>query len=135
MDTNKLLKEVLTELLLEIRTNSELNSRLSKIIEKNASSTRKQVIHTYRRKAGAFDPMSIFQENPEKLKVMLDDLSIEELKDIVAEQGMDRGKLAMKWRTKERFTNLIITTVESRIHKGDAFRTPPIDYDNDHLKT
>ncbi|GAH95753.1 unnamed protein product [marine sediment metagenome] len=53
------------------------------------------------------------------------ELNIEELKDIIAEQGMDRSKLAMKWKNKERLVSLIITTVESRVHKGDAFRTPP----------
>jgi len=52
-------------------------------------------------------------------------LNIEELKDIVAEQGMDRSKLARKWKNKERLINLIVTAVESRMRKGDAFRTLP----------
>ncbi len=59
------------------------------------------------------------------LRTRLDELNIDELKDIVAEQGMDRSKLAMKWKKKDRIINLIITAVESRIHKGDAFRIIP----------
>ena len=40
-----------------------------------------------------------------------------------------KGKLAMKWKAKERLINLIVTTEESRVHKGDAFRTLPSNTD------
>jgi hypothetical protein len=38
---------------------------------------------------------------------------------------MDRSKLAMKWKTKDRLVELIVSTVASRARKGDAFRDPP----------
>jgi hypothetical protein len=37
---------------------------------------------------------------------------------------MDRTKLAMKWKDKPRLVELIVSTVESRAQKGDAFRAP-----------
>lgn len=129
MDTGRLLKEVFNEVLKEVHANPDLNSRLGKIIEKYTPGTGKPSVRPHRRKPGAFDPMVVYRENPDKLKSQLEELNIEGLKDIIAEQGMDRSKLAMKWRTKERLINLIITTAESRVHKGDAFRTLPSNKD------
>jgi hypothetical protein len=129
MDTGKLLNEVFSELLKEVRANPDLNSRLGKIIEKYNPGTGKPTRRPHRRTPGAFDPMVVYRENPDKLKSRLEELTIEQLKDIIAEQGMDRSKLAMKWKAKERLINLIITTEESRMHKGDAFRTLPSNID------
>jgi hypothetical protein len=41
---------------------------------------------------------------------------------MIAEQGMDRTKLARKWKAKDRLIQLIVTSVKSRAQKGDAFR-------------
>ena len=68
--------------------------------------------------------MALHREHPEDLARRLDELTIEELKDIVAENGMDRAKLAMKWKTKDRLISLIVTTVKNRALKGDEFRAP-----------
>jgi hypothetical protein len=38
---------------------------------------------------------------------------------------MDRTKLAMKWKAKDRLIELIISAVKSRSQKGDAFRAGP----------
>jgi hypothetical protein len=131
MNTNKLLKEVFNEILKEVHTNPDLGLRLGKIVEKYASASDKLLSRPYRRKPGAFDPLVVYREDPSKLLSRLTELNLEQLKDIVAEQGMDRSKLAMKWKTKERLVDLIVTTVESRVRKGDAFRTPPLSTDSD----
>ncbi|MCK4793137.1 MAG: hypothetical protein KAV87_55920 [Desulfobacteraceae bacterium] len=123
MNTSRLLNEVFNEFLKEVRANPDLSGRLGKIIEKHKSGTWKPSGRPYRRRPGAFDPMVVYRENPDKLRPQLEELSIEELKDIIAEHGMDRSKLAMKWKTKDRLIALIVTTVESRMHKGDAFRS------------
>jgi hypothetical protein len=47
---------------------------------------------------------------------------MEELKDIVAEHGMDSRKLAMKWKTPDRLIDLIVETVRERVTKGNVFR-------------
>lgn len=54
---------------------------------------------------------------------MLSPLTEKELKDIVADYGMDPSKLAMKWRDKERLIQLILDTSFRRASKGDAFRS------------
>ncbi|HEX8391826.1 MAG TPA: hypothetical protein VF665_05640 [Longimicrobium sp.] len=75
-----------------------------------------------RRAAGVLDPFAVDQEGQGVLRARLAALSLEELKDIVAEHGMDPSKLAMKWKKPERLVDLIATTVSDRLHKGDAFR-------------
>lgn len=76
-----------------------------------------------RRTAPVFDPFVIHREDgPEALRQRLEDLSVEQLKDIIAEHGMDRDKLAMKWKTPDRLIDRITATVSSRAKKGDVFR-------------
>jgi hypothetical protein len=75
-----------------------------------------------RRAGGVLDPFAVDQEGEGVLRARLSALSLDELKDIVAEHGMDPSKLAMKWKKPERLVDLIATTVSNRLHKGDAFR-------------
>lgn len=76
-----------------------------------------------RRSAPVLDPYSIHREaGPDVLRHQLSSLSVEQLKDIIAEHGMDRDKLAMKWKTPDRLIDRILTTVSARAQKGDVFR-------------
>ena len=122
MNTNKLLKDILGELMKEVRSNKELKDRITCLIEKQAGGSGTQPKRSRRRKPGPFDPMEAFRQRPDDLRKRLMDLDLEQLKDIVAEHGMDRAKLAMKWKSKDRLVDLIMTTVKSRATKGDAFR-------------
>ena len=65
-----------------------------------------------------------FGQEPE-LRRQLEQLDAEQLKDIIAEHGMDRAKLAMRWKTCARLIDLIVETVAARAKKGDAFRKGP----------
>ena len=56
------------------------------------------------------------------MRARLADLSIEQLKDIVAEFGMDTGKLVSKWKTADRIIERIVETSRARAQKGDVFR-------------
>lgn len=77
----------------------------------------------HRRAPGVVDPFAMYADaGEESVRRSLSQLSIEQLKDIVAQHGMDRSKLAMKWRTSDRFIELILETVAARNQKGDAFR-------------
>jgi hypothetical protein len=71
---------------------------------------------------GRFFASDAFQEGEDHLHGALAGLSIDQLKDIIAEHGMDTDKLAMKWKGRDRIIALIVTTVKSRMAKGDAFR-------------
>lgn len=56
------------------------------------------------------------------LRARLGELSVDQLKDVVAEHGMDPSKLAMRWKTPGKLIDLIAPTVRDRSEKGDAFR-------------
>lgn len=76
-----------------------------------------------RRAPAVMDPFTVWPEGEEALRKSLANLTVDQLKDIVAEHGMDRSRLAMKWRTPDRLIDLIIETVRARATKGDAFRS------------
>jgi hypothetical protein len=59
------------------------------------------------------------------LRAALTPLSVEELKDIVAHSGMDRAKLAMKWKTADRLIDFITEVTIRRAHKGEVFAAQP----------
>lgn len=74
-----------------------------------------------RRSPAAFDPLVVLADGTAELRRRLDTLDIEQLKDIVAEFGMDSTQLAMKWKRPERLVDLIVQTAETRAKRGDAF--------------
>lgn len=76
-----------------------------------------------RRAPGVVDPYAILDEGGAGgLAAALQDLSVEQLKDIIAQHGMDRDRLAMKWRDPSRLIRRIVETASGRASKGDAFR-------------
>ena len=76
-----------------------------------------------RRSAAPFDPFLVYQEGESALIGRLGSLNIEELRDVVAEFGMDPAKLALKWKSTDRLAEHIFSTVKTRVTKGDAFRS------------
>jgi len=125
MTLQKKLKAVFDELLAEVTRNDQLRERLSNILESPNDAGGSPLKKSARRKPGQLDPMAVHRQSPAELPGRLEELTVDELKDIVAENGMDRTKLAMKWKAKDRLIDLIISTVESRAQKGDVFRTLP----------
>lgn len=78
---------------------------------------------TGRRPPGIIDPFAIYsQEDEQGLRLRLTDLDLEQLRDIVAEHGMDHDRLAMKWKDPQRVIDRIVEKVVSRTSKGSAFR-------------
>jgi hypothetical protein len=78
-----------------------------------------------RRAPPVLDPLQLYSDGEERLRDGLAGLSIEQLKDIVAEHGMDTRRLAMRWKRRDRLEELIVTTVRARLTKGSAFREDP----------
>ena len=74
-----------------------------------------------RRTPAVFDPVSIARESSDVLRARLSELDIEQLKDIVAEYGMDTAKLVMKWKSTERIIDRIVEVSVNRSKKGEAF--------------
>lgn len=78
-----------------------------------------------RRPPAVFDPVAVLRvEGAPGLRSRLSGLKLEQLKDMVAQYGMDPGKLVMKWKTWERVADRIVELSANRAQKGDAFREP-----------
>ena len=76
-----------------------------------------------RRAPAAFDPVAVLREHDEQeLRSRLSTLDLEQLKDIVAQYGMDPGKLVMRWKTWDRVAERIKEIAAKRVKRGDAFR-------------
>lgn len=76
-----------------------------------------------RRAPSLIDPVAIAQSGPEALRNALEALDVGQLLDIVAEYGMDPGKLVMKWKDRDRISERIVEASLSRATKGDVFRS------------
>lgn len=75
-----------------------------------------------RRPAAMLDPIELARKGETALRSGLAQLTLEQLKDIVADYGMDSGKLVMKWKDAERVVDRIVELALARAQKGDAFR-------------
>lgn len=78
----------------------------------------------HRRAPALIDPVQMAREGEPALRTALETLSLDQLRDIVAEFGMDPGKLVMKWVATERIIDRIVEMSITRAHKGSAFRKP-----------
>lgn len=79
-----------------------------------------------RRQPGTLDPFAVYAEGGEAgLRARLEELGLEQLRDIIAEHAMDQDRLAMKWKMPSRVIDRIVERVASRTAKGSAFRTQP----------
>ena len=75
-----------------------------------------------RRDKAVLDPIKLTEEGDPNLRKKLERLTEKQLKDIIADYGMDPSKLAMKWKDRDRLIQLIMETSARRATKGDAFR-------------
>ena len=75
-----------------------------------------------RRSPAILDPVALAANGEEALRARLAPLRLDQLKDIVADYGMDYDKLAMRWRKADRVIDRIVEVSINRAHKGDAFR-------------
>jgi hypothetical protein len=75
-----------------------------------------------RRASAVLDPVQVVRDGEPALRSALEKLALEQLRDIVAEYGMDSGRLVMKWNTPGRVIDRIVEMSVVRAHKGNAFR-------------
>ena len=117
------LKTLFDVVLEEIRSNPDFRKRVEHALD--FPDITKKKTKTRRRSPAKLDPILLLSESGEDdLRQQLNNLNIEELKDIVAEFAMDPSRLVMKWKTADRIINHIIETASRRLSKGDAFRKP-----------
>lgn len=77
-----------------------------------------------RRAPAVIDPVQVVRDGETALRGALEKLSLEQMRDIVAEYGMDPGRLVMKWNSPERVVDRIVEMSVARAYKGNAFRKP-----------
>ena len=108
----------------EAKSNPEFGQRLEQVFVGSVvpTGTGSKRRGARRRNPPSLDPFALYEQGEECLRDALSDLGIELLKDIVAGYGMDRARLALRWRTPGRLIELIVDTVRNRTQKGDAFR-------------
>lgn len=75
-----------------------------------------------RRAPAVLDPIDLARNGEVELRDKLAALDLEKLLDVVAQYGMDPGKLVMKWKDRERVIDRIVEVAQGRATKGDAFR-------------
>lgn len=112
-------------ILVEIRRNPEFAEKLAIALEglgKGTDTEAPKKGKGGRRAPAVLDPVAVYQEGDAILRQRLAALDLEQLRDIVAEYGMDPGKLVLKWKTKERVIDHIVDTASARAKKGEAFR-------------
>jgi hypothetical protein len=130
------LKKTLNDLVRAIVEETEKNSEFSKRIEEALGLQEKAPKPvgsraTHRRAPAVLDPVELARRGEPTLRANLAQLNLEQLKDIVADYGMDPGKLVLKWKTTDRIINRIIEVAIGRAKKGEGFlssgssREPP----------
>lgn len=75
-----------------------------------------------RRPPAILDPIKLAEEGEKALRTQLNQLTLEQLKDIVADYGMDQKRLVMRWKRSDRVIDKIVEISLTRARKGDAFR-------------
>lgn len=104
----------------EMKMNPDFASKIGLIFD--IVPTVEPAKRSHKRNPAKINPIQLVIDGDDTLNEKLEQLSVEELKDIIAEHGMDNAKLAMKWKKKERLIAFILETAQRRSKKGDAFR-------------
>lgn len=108
----------------EITSNEAFAKKISDIIEDatpKSSASAQAPKKSNRRAKAKVNPFLEYDAGEAALLAALEPLNIEELKDVVAENGMDSARLAMKWKNREKLVALIVDMTKRRSSRGDAF--------------
>lgn len=130
------LESLLNVVMEEASRNSEFEARLLKSLDgklepkggadsqpaQAADADTTEVRPKNRRAKAVLEPVSLIREGEDVLRAELEKLDLEQLRDIVAEYGMDSGRLVMKWVRTSRVIDRIVEISSTRATKGHAFR-------------
>src|SRR5437867_5514363 len=108
MSTLDALRALFDEILQEAAGNWRFRTRLANALSvaDTSSPATEKPRRRGRRAPGVLDPFEVNSEGEAELRRRLERLDIEQLKDIVAQHGMDSSKLATKWKSADRLITL-----------------------------
>lgn len=122
MSLKKTLNEFVRAVVEETERNSEFASRIEQVLGLKEKPTKPGLTRgAHRRAPAVLDPVELARQGEPALRARLGELNIEQLKDIVADYGMDPGKLVLKWKTSERIIDRIVEASLGRARKGEGF--------------
>ena len=143
MNINKALSALFKEILQETDNNPDFRARVEAALqvddkakpEKDETKSRELGSQppkrpSNRRPPAVLDPVHLARQGEDVLRAELARLGIEQLRDVVADYGMDPGKLVLKWRDPERVIERIVEVARGRAQKGSAFRYQPSGHDS-----
>ncbi|NKJ40831.1 hypothetical protein [Novosphingobium sp. SG720] len=133
MTIKKKLTALLREVIAEAEANPAFQERLAQVLgldekllkapieRKRHSKPTEHKRPSNRRTPAVLDPVQLARDGEPALREALAKLDIEQLRDVVADYGMDPGKLVMKWRDADRIADRIVEVARGRAQKGSAF--------------
>src|SRR5271166_5247716 len=122
MSLKKTLSDLVRALVEEAERNPEFASRMEGALGLQEKPSRATVTRGAHRRAPAIlDPVQLARQGEPTLRARLAELNLEHLKDIVADYGMDPGKLVTKWKKPERIIDRIVEISLGRARKGEGF--------------
>ncbi|WP_292591283.1 hypothetical protein [Mesorhizobium sp.] len=120
------MKKTLNELIRAVVDEAERNPVFARRIEEALGLEKKPKKHilsraAHRRTPAVLDPVDLARQGEAALRHRLGELNLEQLKDVVADYGMDPGKLVLKWKTPDRIIDRIVEVSIGRAKKGEGF--------------
>lgn len=137
MTVKKKLNALLREVIAEAEANPAFQERLARVLGPDERPVKAVLVErkrqtkpaeykrpSNRRTPAVIDPVQLARNSEFELREALAKLDIEQLRDVVADYGMDPGKLVMKWRDAHRIADRIVEVARGRAQKGSAFLPP-----------
>jgi len=122
MSLKKALNDLVRAIIEEAEHNPEFASRVEEALGLKERSLSSDVVRgAHRRAPAVLDPVQLARQGEPALRARLAELNLEQLKDIVADYGMDPGRLALRWKTPERIIDRIVEISLGRARKGEGF--------------
>ena len=103
----------------EIAENESFASKISAILGSGEAAAAPKPKRISRRAPAKIDPFALLAQGT--LAQALATLTVDELKDVIAANGMDPAKLAMRWKKHDRLANHIMEATQKNAAQGAAF--------------
>lgn len=122
MNIKKTLNDFVRVVADEAERNLEFARRVEEALGLQPKATKQKASRAANRRAPALiDPVQVVRQGEDVLRERLQEFNLEQLKDIVADYGMDPAKLVLKWKDPQRIIDRIVDLSAGRARKGESF--------------